>query len=284
MQTSHVQVKNILTRTSGYLHDVASHSLQPYRGCSFGKSLCGIGCYVQHNAWITAGRPWGSFLEIRDNAAESYARNYLAERAWARKQRSNFSIFLSSATDPFLPQERRAQVTRRLLETMCDLPPDLLILQTHSSFVTEYIPILKTLSAHSSLRVHISIETDREHLPGLPPHAASVEDRLAACQKLKQAGLFTVVTVAPLLPIADPATFFLKIADVADAVVIDHFIEGDGTPNGSRTARTPLPAAMESIHPGSSQLTYRDEITTLARSILPGRVGIGQSGFAGQYT
>jgi len=46
---SEVEVGRILTRASGYLRDVCSHSLQPYRGCSFGRSLCGVGCYVRHN-------------------------------------------------------------------------------------------------------------------------------------------------------------------------------------------------------------------------------------------
>jgi hypothetical protein len=55
-------VRSILTRTSGYLTTVSSHSLQPYRGCTFGNALCGVGCYVQHNPWVTKGRSWGSFL------------------------------------------------------------------------------------------------------------------------------------------------------------------------------------------------------------------------------
>jgi hypothetical protein len=62
-------VKNILTRTSGYLRTVTSHSLQPYRGRTFGNSLCGVGCYVQHNGHVLQGRPWGGFLEVRTNAA-----------------------------------------------------------------------------------------------------------------------------------------------------------------------------------------------------------------------
>ena len=37
-------------------------------------------------------------------------------------------------------------------------------------------------------------------------------------------------------------------------MVIDHFIEGDGssTGDGSRTRRTGLPVAMERVHPGST--------------------------------
>ena len=38
MEVTLREVGNVLTRTSGYLKTVTSHSLQPYRGCSFGNS------------------------------------------------------------------------------------------------------------------------------------------------------------------------------------------------------------------------------------------------------
>ncbi|HSR51405.1 MAG TPA: radical SAM protein [Acidobacteriota bacterium] len=262
---------------------MCSHSLQPYRGCSFGKSLCGVGCYVRHNQWVTRGRPWGGFLEVRENAAQSYLERYESERKWARKARGCMSVFLSSATEPFLPQEKRYRVTEDVLKAMRHSPPDELILQTHSHEVAAQLGLLRQLAQALRLRVHISVETDRERLPGLPPHASSVEKRLQAAARLTQAGLFTVITVSPLLPIADPESFFARIAQSVRAVVIDHFIEGDGTPDGRRTRATALPQAMESLHRGSTLLSYRDEIAAIARRHLPGCVGISASGFAGHY-
>src|SRR3954464_12314327 len=103
MQTELSTIQSVLTRASGYLKTVCSHSLQPYRGCPFGASLCGVGCYVRHNVHVTRGRPWGSFLEVRENAAEAYRLGFDRERAWARKTRGSFVIFLSSATEPFPP-------------------------------------------------------------------------------------------------------------------------------------------------------------------------------------
>jgi DNA repair photolyase len=319
---------------------VTSHSLQPYRGCTFGNALCGVGCYVQHNRHLLAGRRWGGFLEVRTNAAESYREHYEREARWARRTTSpegetatsgatgglsasasdqttaisarssraelstnmpallrdagmapcepkprpgKFSIFLSSATDPFVPQEFRCGVTRSVLETMLELPPDELVLQTHSPRVVDYLELYRALSARCDLRVHLSIETDREDMPGLPPHAASVARRLEACAVLKRAGVRTVVTVSPLLPIEHPRLFFERIAAVADAVVIDHFIEGDGSRDGSRTARTSLPEAMRRLDPESIGLEYRERMAEVARQVLPGRVGISIRGFAGQY-
>ncbi|MBW3541158.1 MAG: hypothetical protein KY476_12895 [Planctomycetes bacterium] len=301
-------IGNVLTRTSGYLRTVTSHSLQPYRGCSFGNSLCGAGCYVQHSRHLLGGRPWGSFLEVRTNAADSYRRHYERERRWARAKGSDpfaderlqvwrdnnpqrgltpfggrFSIFCSSATDPFVPQETRFGVTRAVLETMLDVPPDELVLQTHSPMVADYVELYRELSCKCDLRVHVSIESDRDRLPGLPPPAAAVARRFEACRILREAGIQTVVTVSPLLPIERPHEFFHRISACAHAVVIDHFIGGDGSADGSRTLRTPMPEAMRRVDPHSTSLGYREAMVEIAQRHLPGRVGVGLDGFARRY-
>ena len=283
MKQSEAAVRSALTRTTGYLRSVTSHSLQPYRGCSYGNALCGVGCYVRHNGWLLRGEAWGSFLEARTNAAQRYREQAPRERRWARRARGEFSVFLSSSTEPFVPQERSLGITRRVLEAMCDEPPDALVVQTHSHRVSDYLDLYPRLAGACRLRFHLSIESDRDRLPGLPPPASPVARRLAAAEALRAAGLRVVVTVSPLLPIEDPEAFFARIARVADAVVIDHFVGGDGSPEGARTRRTPLPAAMEAVHPGSSELAYRDAIVAIARRALPGRVGVGSDGFAARY-
>jgi DNA repair photolyase len=190
---------------------------------------------------------------------------------------------MSSSTDPFLPQERRFGVTRRVLEAMLAEPPDELVVQTHSHLVTEAAPLLQALARLSAVRVHVSIESDRDRLPGLPPPASPVSKRLEAAARLRALGLRVVVTVAPLLPIADPEGFFRRLSEVADAVVIDHFAGGDGSPGGARTLLTALPQAMERVLPASLSPAYQDQMAALARRILPGRVGVGSAGFAGRF-
>lgn len=278
-----VTVENVLTRTTGFLRSVSSHSLQPYRGCTFGRSLCGVGCYVQHSPWVTKGRAWGSFLEVRTNAADAYRASAARERAWAHRDGGRFAIFLSSATDPFVPQEARYGVTRGVLEAMLDDPPDELILQTHGDRVARAADLCSALARRCDLRVHISVESDLDRLPGLPRPAASVEARLTAAAQLRARGIRVVVTVSPLFPIAEPERFFMRIAEVADAVVIDHFIEGDGSREGARTLRTRLPDAMAAVDPASTSLSYRDGIVAAAREVMPGRVGVSAHGFAGIY-
>jgi DNA repair photolyase len=241
-----------------------------------------VACYVRHNRWITRGERWGSFVETRTNAAAAYRAEYEGEKNWARRRFGQFGIFLSSSTEPFQPIERKEGITRSVLEAMIGAPPDALILQTHSHHVADYLDLYPALAARTALRFHISIESDIERLPGLPPPASSLERRIAAAAALKAAGLRVVITVSPLFPMRNPDAFFQRLAAVADAVVIDHFIAGDGTADGTRTLRTELPEAMRQVDPRSTTLAYRDFIVEVARRFFPGRVGVNIDGFAGR--
>ena len=282
VRVSTIEARSILTRTSGYLKTVSSHSLQPYVGCSFGQSLCGVGCYVQHNIFVTKGKPWGGFLVAKTNAGELYSEHADRERRWAHRRGSDFCVFMSSATDPFVPHERQFRVTEKVLEAMLVNPPDVLIVQTHTHLVQRYQGLLIQLNQRCRLRVHISVESDRDKLDGLPAPASSVEARFEAALALKRDGIRTVITVAPLLPVAEPQSFFVRIAESADAVVIDHFIEGDGSKGGARTLKTRLPDAISAIDPDVLSLDYRQRMVEIANKIMPGRVGVGIDGFAGR--
>ncbi|HEX3356761.1 MAG TPA: radical SAM protein [Tepidisphaeraceae bacterium] len=282
VELSVIQVQQILTRTSGFLKTVCSHSLQPYRGCALGGSLCGVGCYVQHNIYVTKGKRWGTFVEARLNAAEVYHTQYEREKNWARRARGAFGVFLSSSTEPFQPMEKTHQITRQVLEKMVDFPPDFLMIQTHSHHVADYLDLYPRLRAATNLRVHLSIESDRDELPGLPRSASPVAKRMEAAAKLHEAGIRVIVTVAPLLPLDEPDLFFQQLSKICDGVVIDHFIDGDGSANGARTWRTGLPGAMAKIEPQAVTMAYREQIIGTARKHLPGRVGVNISGFAGE--
>ena len=65
MKITEVYCKSILTRATGYLKKVVSHSINPYVGCGLGQSSCGIACYVRHTPWLTRGRVWGDFVDVK---------------------------------------------------------------------------------------------------------------------------------------------------------------------------------------------------------------------------
>ena len=283
MEITEVQCQSILTRVGGDLKPVCSHSLNPYVGCGFGRSACGVGCYVRHNAWLTKGRDWGSFVEVKTNAPEIYLKTCKTEQRWVHRRNQPFAIFFSSSTEPWQPAERQYRVTRRLLEAMRIHPPDELILQTHAPAMQEDLSLVAALSRQCRLRVHVSIEGDIERLPGLPPPPATVQKRIELLRQLSEAGIFAVACLSPLYPMQQPAAFFEQLAGTgASAVVIDHFIGGDGTAEGSRTWKTDLPRSMAAVDAASTCLEYRDRIAAIARNYLP--VGLSTAGFAGHYS
>ena len=163
---------------------------------------------------------------------------------------------MPSSTDPWQPAEKKHRVTRSVLKSMTTCPPDALILQTHSASILDDQKILIKLSRLCSLRVHISIEGDRNRLPGLPPPPCSVEERISALEQLSAQGLKTVACLSPLYPLENPQHFFERVKNAgASAVIIDHFIEGDGTAKGSRTLKTLLPSAMSKVQKDSIHLS-----------------------------
>jgi len=166
---------------------------------------------------------------------------------------------------------------------MLEEVPDILILQTHSSMILEDMKCIVALDRLCDLRVHISIEGDQDSLPGLPPPPCSIGQRIKLVKEFALRGITVVVCMSPLYPLRDPDYFFTRLVESgASAVVIDHFIGGDGTQDGSRTRRTRLPLAMKSFDEQALELSYREKIATIARDYLP--VGISAPGFAGVYS
>lgn len=282
MNISETECRSILTRTTGYLKTVCSHSMNPYTGCGLGHSACGVACYVRFNPWLTRGREWGGFVDVKINAPDVYLQTVEVERRWARRRAHPFSIFLASSTEPWQPLEKKYRVTRGLLEAMHSAPPDEVILQTHTTGIRDDLDRVQALSRKCRLRVQVSIEGDVERLPGMPPPPAALDDRIQLLRELSEAGIDAVACLAPLYPITDAHAFFERLSKTGIvAVVIDHFIEGDGTVDGARTLKTALPAAMQAVNPDSLHVAYRDTLAAIAKQYLP--VGVSAAGFAGRY-
>ena len=87
--------------------------------------------------------------------------------------------------------------------------------------------------------------------PGFPPHACAPAHRLETLNKFRDRGILTQATVSPLLPLANPVAFARQLDAACDRVILDHYLIGDGSPNGWRTRRTTLIERLEregSVH------------------------------------
>lgn len=264
IQRKDILSKKILTEAKGYLDVGFTHSLNPYAGCAFKCSYC----YVREMPIQKFKKvPWGEWLDVKRNAGENYRKEIIN----LRRKNKPVHIFMSSATDPYQPAEREVQLTREILEIMNEHPPDLLQIQTRSPLVTRDIDLLMTLKEKCRLLVSMTIETDREDVKRIfAPAAPGVGIRMKALQEVRDAGIFTQVSISPVLPFTPD--FPERLKPIADRIWIDTLCIGDGA-DGKRSARLGMPQWFEQH--GFSKWYRQDlhvAVETYFRSFFPGEM------------
>lgn len=228
--------KKILSEAKGYLDVGFTHSLNPYSGCAFSCKYC----YVREMP-IQKFKdiPWGEWVDIKINVAENY-RNEIIK---LHKKSKPVHIFMSSATDPYQPIERKAEVTRRVLEEMIQHPPDFLQIQTRSPLVTRDLELISVLKEKCEVLVSMTIETDREDIKRIfAPYAPGIQLRLKALKQIHDAGVTTQAAISPVLPFTPD--FPKALEGIVDRIWIDTLNIGDGS-MGKRSERLGMPSLFE---------------------------------------
>lgn len=235
-QIKEIVAKKVLTEVSGYLDVGFTHSLNPYSGCGFS---C-LYCYVREMPIQRfKGIPWGEWVEIKTNAAEAYQ----SEIRKLRKKDRPVNLFMSSATDPYQPIERKVQITRGLLEAMLEQPPDLLQVQTRGPLIERDIDLLVQLKEKCNVLVSMTIETDREEIKRLfAPYAPGIKLRLKVLKEIHDAGIAVQASLSPVLPFTP--NFPKLLEGIVDHIWIDTLTIGDGA-MGKRSKRLGMPKLFE---------------------------------------
>ncbi|MEH7121331.1 radical SAM protein [Neobacillus vireti] len=236
IEIKEIFAKKILTEAKGYLDVGFTHSLNPYSGCAFSCRYCYVReMPIQRFKEI----PWGEWLDIKANAAE----NYRTEMMKLRKKNNPVNIFMSSATDPYQPLERKAGITRGILEEMIENPPDFLQVQTRGPLVIRDIDLLVKLKDKCDVLVSMTIETNREDIKQIfAPYAPGIKLRMKALKEVYGAGISTQASISPVLPFSPD---FPKALDgIVDHIWIDTLSIGDGA-MGKRSRRLGMPKLFE---------------------------------------
>ncbi len=189
-------------RCSSLLHEMnfgssTEYTINLYRGCTHG---C-VYCYAP--SLIHDERRWGDYVDAKINAPSVLD----GELARARKQ----VVFVSSASDPYQPVEARFKITRKVLKVLSKHRFPVLLL-TRSPLVLRDIDILREFDW---IRVGFSISTvpTKFYEPGVP----SLEKRLEALAELRDFGITTWVSMAPLIPkliLTDLDSLFRSLKEV----------------------------------------------------------------------
>ncbi len=270
-ETQLVRSRSVLTPASGFLN-AFTHTLNPYMGCAFGDGGCGVYCYVAESPiGLYAGRPWGQWLRAKANAAEALRRDL-----GTVTDPNSIRVFMSSATDPYQPAERRLAITRSILEVFREQPIGLLVVQTRSPIVERDLDLLHGMPF---AWLSMTVETDDDHVRrALTPTCPSINRRLAAMRKARSAGVKVQAAVSPTLP-HSPERFVELLKGAANRVIVDTFF-GDGA-NGRRTRHRPLPKRFAELGWGDWQdVLAAEQLFALLRERMGSeRVGWSQQGF-----
>lgn len=188
-----LEVRSILNRTVSKRGLRFAHSINPYRGCEFGCRYC----YARYTH---------EFMELRDPLAFERIIFLKQNAAWLLEQelrhiKPDEEVALGTATDPYQPIERRARITRSLLEVFSRHSGYRLGIVTKSRLIERDIDLLIEIAKRNSLVVHITITTQDAALARLlEPRAPRPDLRFKAVRHLRDAGIRVGILCCPLLP------------------------------------------------------------------------------------
>lgn len=175
-------VKKIPARDYITPSKLGDFAINPYVGCPHACRYCYASFMMRHT---THDEPWGKFTDVK-----------IVEKPISLKRISGKRVVMSSVTDPYNPLEAKYGVTRRILEQLIYSDCHLQII-TKSKLVTRDIDLLQKIR-HVS--VAISINTADEKFRLDMDRADSIADRMDALRKLHDAGIHTVLFMAPIFP------------------------------------------------------------------------------------
>jgi DNA repair photolyase len=168
-------------------------SINPYRGCEHGCSYC-FARPTHAYMGLSPGLDFETRLFAKPNAAALLERELSAPGYQVRP------IAIGTNTDPYQPIERQHEIMRQVLEVLEKSRHPVTIV-TKSALVLRDHDILGRMAAQGLAKVALSITTlDAKLARSMEPRAATPPKRLAALKGLREAGIPTMVMVAPVIP------------------------------------------------------------------------------------
>ncbi|CAN5513201.1 PA0069 family radical SAM protein [soil metagenome] len=169
------------------------YSMNPYQGCEHG---C-IYCYARntHEYYgFSAGIDFESKIIVKQNAPQ------ILEQELLKKNWHAVPIMLSGNTDCYQPQERKFELTRKMLQVLAKYRHPVSLI-TKNSLITRDTDILRDLASDNLVHVAISITTLNEDLRRvMEPRTASGVKRLKTIETLSNAKIPVMVMTAPIIP------------------------------------------------------------------------------------
>lgn len=158
---------------------------------------------VSHNCYarptheylgLSAGLDFESKVLVKEDAP-ALLRKQLSSPRWEPKVLS-----MSGVTDCYQPVEKKLEITRRCLEVLAEFRNPVVVV-TKNHLVTRDIDLLSELARHDAAAVAVSLTTlDDDLRRVMEPRTSRPARRLAAIEKLANAGIPVGVMTAPVIP------------------------------------------------------------------------------------
>jgi DNA repair photolyase len=206
-----LQITTITARTALVRSKIpgVDYVINPYLGCGHGCRYC-YAVFMRKYARHHRESPWGAFVEVKINLPE------VLKAELHRKKRPGRAL-LASVCDPYQPVEARYRLTRQCLEILGEYGWGVDIL-TRSPLVCRDLDLL---TAMPEVSVGLSMPTDDDRVRKiLEPNAPPLGARVAALQRLKEAGLTPWVFIAPMLPL-NPERLYELLKPYVSRVMLD---------------------------------------------------------------
>lgn len=182
-----IEVKSILSQRKN--HDPwfgITYTMNLYRGCQHGCIYCDTRseCYQIRDI---------SRIAVKRNACE------LLGRELRSKRRKKGTIGTGSMNDPYMPLEKELQMTRKALGVIASEKFPVHII-TKSNLVERDMDLLQAISAvYAAVSFTITCAEDSLSTR-IEPGAPSTSLRFKAMEALASRGIYTGITLMPLLP------------------------------------------------------------------------------------
>jgi len=141
-----------------------------------------------------AGTDFESKLVVKPNAAA------LLREAFLKPSWTGELVVFSGVTDCYQPVEASLGLTRACLEVCAEFHNPVAII-TKAALILRDLDLLRRLHQESGIRVFLSIPfADDPTARKVEPQAPSITKRLATLKTIAEAGIFTGVSIAPVIP------------------------------------------------------------------------------------
>ncbi len=169
------------------------YSINPYRGCEHGCSYC-YARPTHEYLGLNAGLDFETRIFVKERAPELF-RDWLARPGYEPAV-----VTFSGITDCYQPIERSRQLTRRCLEVAVEARQPVGIV-TKNALVARDVDLLAELARFDGAVVALSVNSLDERLSrSMEPRTSRPLARLRAVRQLADAGVPTMVMVAPIVP------------------------------------------------------------------------------------